>query len=884
MGSKQELSLVLVVACFFCVPAYGQQPRLELIEVGGPVATPAIRVPAGEPVGNCDPANTPPTSMDVPAWVDAPAGMEGNIARAADAVTFGSPAATCNSQVDNINDGLYGACSAWHSGYSGADSGPLEIMDPIQGSIQGPISSKYVGIYWTGGGRDIYEIALGRDNVNPDRRFDAACGSWGRGKMEPCREDCFPFKIYYRTVAFAVPGGGEEKCPYPDPCNPGVDPNCQDADWINDGNWIELGDAGGHIATSTVGLRHRYRLVDDQGNDDPLQNVQAIRIVNWPILGGVSIDEVEIGDAPNALGDPPTTDLLLRETGGPFTTPAAADDVPIWDDEENLARRDVGDDAVPFGSSSAGVANLNDGLYGNAWVGSPVVATSSNNLPADCNQDGAIDLSDVICILGHLFQGTPATLPCGSAAANLTLMDCNDDGSIDLSDAIYKLAWLFQGGPQPERGVACLDIPGCPENPACSGAGAGAGMGETFAGIYFNDDPVFVREIAFGRDNTGVETDRAVGAHTIQFTLDAFDPTNAAAAASVTWTDVHPRRRFATAHLGSNPGLRRRYVINDPGVRYTPNDTPPVQMRAIRILTADGNAIDEIEVSGGDTDLSLAGQDYGIRLRFNRDNKLTVLAEDLSELGGPNPRDTVTFPNGERDVPTWEDGNLARAKMGLAPERNPCANVGGDPGAGCDPVTAPCTTPICATPPRAYGPDSSAFPGTPTDAVAFGTLPFNHGQIFSTIPRINDGIYGVLSSSIEGGPEPATGQWYVGIYWTGGQKTFNRFALGLDNDLVPGGTDGARHRRKFVLQYTQDDFDFPHERWRRPDKAVAGAIWVTIGIMDGHQEGGQGPRHVYDFPAVTARAVRVLTRNNDIRGLQPGDFTAIDEVEVYNQP
>ena len=31
MGSKQKLSLVLVVACFFCVPAYGQQPRVALV-------------------------------------------------------------------------------------------------------------------------------------------------------------------------------------------------------------------------------------------------------------------------------------------------------------------------------------------------------------------------------------------------------------------------------------------------------------------------------------------------------------------------------------------------------------------------------------------------------------------------------------------------------------------------------------------------------------------------------------------------------------------------------------------------------------------------------------------------------------------------------------
>ena len=88
-------------------------------------------------------------------------------------------------------------------------------------------------------------------------------------------------------------------------------------------------------------------------------------------------------------------------------------------------------------------------------------------LAGDCNQDGTIDLSDVICLLGHLFQGNPEQLPCGTAAANLAFMDCNEDGGIDLSDAIYKLAFLFQGGPGPIQGPGCLTIPDCPDNTGC---------------------------------------------------------------------------------------------------------------------------------------------------------------------------------------------------------------------------------------------------------------------------------------------------------------------------------------------------------------------------------------------------------------------------------
>jgi hypothetical protein len=97
------------------------------------------------------------------------------------------------------------------------------------------------------------------------------------------------------------------------------------------------------------------------------------------------------------------------------------------------------------------------------YLDAPVLDMS---LPGDCNQDGTLDLSDVVCLLGHLFQGSPALLPCNSQAGNLTLMDCNQDGSVDLSDAIYNLAYLFQGGPPPVNGAACIEMD-CPPNPGC---------------------------------------------------------------------------------------------------------------------------------------------------------------------------------------------------------------------------------------------------------------------------------------------------------------------------------------------------------------------------------------------------------------------------------
>jgi hypothetical protein len=46
-------------------------------------------------------------------------------------------------------------------------------------------------------------------------------------------------------------------------------------------------------------------------------------------------------------------------------------------------------------------------------------------------------------------------------------MDCNDDGALDLSDGVYKLGFLFSGGPPPVRGQGCTEIADCPQNQAC---------------------------------------------------------------------------------------------------------------------------------------------------------------------------------------------------------------------------------------------------------------------------------------------------------------------------------------------------------------------------------------------------------------------------------
>jgi hypothetical protein len=95
------------------------------------------------------------------------------------------------------------------------------------------------------------------------------------------------------------------------------------------------------------------------------------------------------------------------------------------------------------------------------------VTCGGRQLPGDSSQDGAVDISDAISLLGFLFLGSPSALPCGDGTAddpaNEALVDWNGDGGVDLSDAVGLLGRLFLGGPLHTLGAECLEIDDCPE-------------------------------------------------------------------------------------------------------------------------------------------------------------------------------------------------------------------------------------------------------------------------------------------------------------------------------------------------------------------------------------------------------------------------------------
>ena len=84
----------------------------------------------------------------------------------------------------------------------------------------------------------------------------------------------------------------------------------------------------------------------------------------------------------------------------------------------------------------------------------------------DANQDGHVDIADVVGLLRLLFVGGRTAPPCETAlagAGNRRLLDVNADAGVNLTDGVYLLEYLFGGGPPPALGADCMPIEGCPD-------------------------------------------------------------------------------------------------------------------------------------------------------------------------------------------------------------------------------------------------------------------------------------------------------------------------------------------------------------------------------------------------------------------------------------
>ena len=79
----------------------------------------------------------------------------------------------------------------------------------------------------------------------------------------------------------------------------------------------------------------------------------------------------------------------------------------------------------------------------------------------DANQDGDINITDPIVVLGWLFLGTVEEI-CQDAA------DADDDNKVDIADAVYILSFLFLGGEAPDEPFGHLGLDPTPDLLGCT--------------------------------------------------------------------------------------------------------------------------------------------------------------------------------------------------------------------------------------------------------------------------------------------------------------------------------------------------------------------------------------------------------------------------------
>ncbi len=134
------------------------------------------------------------------------------------------------------------------------------------------------------------------------------------------------------------------------------------------------------------------------------------------------------------------------------------------------------------------------------------------------------------------------------------------------------------------------------------------------------------------------------------------------------------------------------------------------------------------------------------------------------------------------------------------------------------------------------------------------------GYAIHQIPHLNDGLYGNDQSWIAGSTSSFAGIDLEGSF------LIDAIAWGRDNT----DTYDDRSKGTYTVQYTT----MPD-----PDASTSDADWITLGSVtyDDGWPGDVGVRHLFDFEAVQATGVRVLTDAE-------GSWIGIDELEVYTVP
>ena len=84
-----------------------------------------------------------------------------------------------------------------------------------------------------------------------------------------------------------------------------------------------------------------------------------------------------------------------------------------------------------------------------ALLGDPTLKISRflTDHTGDVNQDGNIDINDVVYLINYLYKGGPVP-------DQLRLADATGDCTVDVSDILFLINYLYKNGPPPAVGCA----------------------------------------------------------------------------------------------------------------------------------------------------------------------------------------------------------------------------------------------------------------------------------------------------------------------------------------------------------------------------------------------------------------------------------------------
>ncbi len=129
----------------------------------------------------------------------------------------------------------------------------------------------------------------------------------------------------------------------------------------------------------------------------------------------------------------------------------------------NGLEEDTCDNQFLGDANNDGVLNINDVVYLTNYIraGGPAPPVQANG---DFNADCCIDMWDVVDLNSHLFSGGPTFDTC--TCVNPPLCDCypgdaNNDGTINIGDAVYLISHIFKGGPPAAPYPTCSGDANC---------------------------------------------------------------------------------------------------------------------------------------------------------------------------------------------------------------------------------------------------------------------------------------------------------------------------------------------------------------------------------------------------------------------------------------